>query len=160
MVYSGKLTKKTTLYDRFIISLEGSFVQSSNIEKSLDFYTGILDFTPLRSTDTNQPLGLLLPGKKKLFFSEPLSSREISSTSTHTLKVRNGFDKLHQRIVERSKQPSIKFSLKDKASYSQLPPGRVSEIIQRPWGREFVVRDPDGNNLIFYRPTRRLGKRY
>ncbi len=167
MFYSGRIAEKTSLYDRFLISLEGTVLPVANLERSLKFYTEVLDFRPLIQHSTLKPVGLLLPEKRKLFFkllSEDsiTSSPEISGTA-HTsivVRVKNGVTKLHSGLLARLPQRPSKIAYESyTADFKALPPETISNIIEVPWGKEFIVRDADGNSLIFYQPTRRSGSR-
>ncbi len=138
MYYSGQVSEKT-LYDRFIVTVEGLTFSSSDIERSTDFYSTVLDFKKIPGGDSlekNDALFELPTGEKLLArgTKSPISPSEV------VFRVRNGFEKLHDELASRTKKVTSE--------------PRVTPISKRPWGEEFVARDPDGNRFVFYREYR------
>ena len=138
MYYSGQVSEKT-LYNRFVVSVEGLTFPSSNVQRSSEFYANVLDFKKLPGGDSVEKNDALfeLPSGEKLLARE---TKSALSPSEVAFRVRNGFEKLHKELTNRTKK---------------LTTGaRVSTIVKRPWGEEFVANDPDGNRFVFYREYR------
>ena len=169
MYFSGTLVKKKSLYDQYLVSLEGITLPVRDIERSVRFYIGILDFRPLvdKASAKRLPIGVILPEKKRLYFrlfpEDRLAGPDEdlgTSTVTMVIKVKNGFSQLHQKLLMRSKQEAAPLRYENYlADFRAIPPETVSASIEASWGNEFVVRDADGHSLIFYQPRRRSGNR-
>lgn len=138
MYYSGQVSEKT-LYDRFIVTVEGLTFPSSNIERSTDFYSSVLDFKKIPGGDSLEKKDALfeLPTGEKLLARETTAA---ISPSEVVFRVRNGFDKLHRELTARTKKTTAD--------------SKVTPISKRPWGEEFIAHDPDGNRFVFYREYR------
>jgi catechol 2,3-dioxygenase-like lactoylglutathione lyase family enzyme len=156
--YSGVAARKT-LYDKYLIKPEGAVIHVADVDRAIDFYRDVLDFSLAESDqDTEGERSLSLLGKKKLFL-EPVPTRDGSgyqrpSAAAILIRVRNGFEKLHQELIARLGAPPQHIG---HANYwESMQPGTISEIFQGQWGNQFAVCDPDGNMLVFYRPRRLL----
>ena len=151
--FSGKIDEKT-LYDRYVIRLEGATFRVTDLERSRGFYSNVLDFTLDAESEDDSLAVIELPGKKWLFLRKDSEQNSTGSsprpigTGQIVVRVRNGFDSLHVHLLARSgkkEQPLV-------ADQPEFPRESISEIVKRPWGREFIVSDPDGNRLVFFKP--------
>ncbi|MCC6221564.1 MAG: hypothetical protein IT291_10030 [Deltaproteobacteria bacterium] len=162
MAISGKVIQRKTLYDKFLINLEGLAFQSTDIERSIRFYIQVLDFKPIYNrTDTaegDKADGFLLPDNRKVFFNLSGTEQEIAGPSTHKgstnlgiIRVRNGFKKLHSKIRSRNELLRAKYIKlnKDGTTFAENLEN-ISEIKEQSWGYEFRVSDHMGNELLFY----------
>jgi catechol 2,3-dioxygenase-like lactoylglutathione lyase family enzyme len=148
-----------SIYDKYLVRMEGVTIAISNVRTANDFYTDVLDFEAIKST-THGVLSYLLPDGKKLFL-VPKTKQNIRYVVDHffpnnnnvLIYVRNGFGQLHETISKRSKLPNYSLS-EEKGAIAGLPQ-HVSNIEKTKWGEYFVATDPDGNNLVFYRPFRK-----
>ena len=157
-VWSGRFAERT-IYDRYIVRFESTSIPVRDREVARDFYSRVLNFTPLPAQhDTDKLIGFQLPEKRRLVLelrdatgTQPKAADE-SNTGLLVLRVRNGFEKLHEELVNRSgctTQPVTPTNY-----LSNTKPGCISEIFEGERGWEFAVSDPDGNHLLFYRPKR------
>jgi hypothetical protein len=145
MYWSGSRTTRT-VYDAYRAELEGVAFSVKDRAASVLFYQRVLEFQPIKSH--NEIVGIQMPSSRRLYF-----RAESGSPSVGVIRVRNGFKKLHARLVTNSGEPSFNVP---EGNYEQvLPPSRVSAIVRRSEGMEFWVADPDGNKLVFYEPRRR-----
>lgn len=160
MALSGKTSEKT-LYDRYLVSVEGIVVPISDYNSAVKFYTEVLDFIPIHANDNpTRVIGFRLANSRKLLFSlrEHLPNSADSLPPLLVIKVRNGFEKLHRALAQRSDASVVTVAAED---FNELiPPSRVTQIVERSWGGEFVVTDPDGNRLLFYQPTQQSASRF
>ena len=167
--WSGKFTSRT-LYDKYIVLLEGVEIPVKNLDKAAYFYRNVLDFRPIYRDKEGKSdiLGFELLEGRKIFLNPirsgdaqsgaPTDPPEVSDPSVVVLRVRNGLEQLQQELVRKSKRSAPTLSASDSAN--KVPRGRVSNIVVRPYGEEFYVKDLDGNVLVFYRPNKRKGSRY
>ena len=64
-------SSERTLYDRYIITLEGTLLSVRNRELAENFYKEILDFSPLKNkSGENQFSTFVLPNQAKVFLKE------------------------------------------------------------------------------------------
>ena len=164
MILSGKIFDRKTLYDRFIVRPEGNILFSTDMERTVRFYTEVLDFVPIMSHEGAVPqvIGFLAPGNQRMLLNLLPPSAEGTKrqehptqlgTSAMVFRVRNGFPAFHEHIVERSGASTHPLSQESYVKdVSDLPSGHVSAVASLPWGSEFVVKDYDNNLLIFYHP--------
>ncbi len=152
MCWSGTVREKT-LYDRFLVSLEGSTLPVSDIKESMNFYTQILNLSPL-STNTS---GVTLPDGRAIYFKEKQKpqiqqfvDQFLDRDNIIALRVKNSLEKLHSEIVTRSKHPAQ--SLTPETFVTAISPKHTSSIQEHSWGKSFSVSDPDGNKIIFLKP--------
>ncbi len=167
MFWSGRTTQKT-IYDTFVVHVEGNVIPVANIARSERFFQKVLDFQILRPDIRTAPtsnienraaVGVQLPDGAKVFFETDAKSGAASHAPIVTvLRVRNGFKKLQQTLVSRSGRPEYRNTQRN--YLSEMDPEMVSEIVTRRWGDEFVVTDPDNNRFIFFLPLRRSMSRY
>lgn len=164
MILSGQIFDRKTLYDRFIVRPEGSILFSTDMERTVRFYTEVLDFVPIMSHETTVPqvVGFLAPGDQRILLNliPPAGGKQLQSepqtqlgNSALVFRVKNGFPAFHESIVQRSGVQTHPLTqeryLNDVLG---LPSGHVSSVASLPWGNEFVVKDFDNNLLIFYHP--------
>lgn len=157
MFWSGWHTQKT-IYDRFVVHVEGNILDVSDTQRSLSFYRDVLDFSIAPARDNSPMTGVLLPDDSKIFLrSSPRSAAAAGRPSTLVVKVRNGFEKLQSSLVRRSGKPEYRNTRRN--YLEEMDSGMISEIVERAWGQEFVACDPDGNRVIFFKANRRSGTR-
>jgi len=160
---SGSLTGRATLYDQYLVRLEGAVISTSNVELATKFYSEVLDLPSIRQGVSSEVVGFQLPGDRRLFLRH--TKRKALNIGDDdgviAIRVRNGFEKLHRQIVSRSAAPAVALS-KDNYldAISILPGGRVSEILELEGGAEFLVKDFDGNKLVYFEPKKFVGDRY
>ena len=160
ILYWSGLKNEKRLYDTYLIRSEGPlFAIKSNSEGSnlhtsqtKTFYSELMNFKLVekasKKTDSKEGkalAGISLPDGNKIYF----NSEPESSTSSQVFKVRNGFEKLHANLLQRENQFRKENSI----------PSVISKIDSKPWGKEFVITDPNGNKLIFYKSKRKKGSR-
>ena len=161
LIASG-LYREKTLYDNYLINMEGGIFEVSDLKVSADFYKNVLNFTEFKGKIPPMPsleLTFQLPGKKKLFLvSAPQSSTPTPAGRSGTvIRVRNGFEKLHSDLLSRLGQSLPAASnVNTNNFWENMKAQTISEIFTGPWGQHFVVCDPDRNMLIFYGPGRIL----
>ncbi len=176
MVYSGERIESATLYDRFNVLTEAVVIPTNNQEKAVEFYDAVLDFSPIyeRNDPKGKVIGFNLPEKRKIYFSPfPQTGEELvgkqstapaltnSAQVAITLRVKNGFPRLHRQLVARSGRNEFPLSQTNfREEFASIPHGSVSAVVEQPWGNEFIVRDLDGHYFIFYRPRKRSITRY
>ena len=165
-ILSGQIFDRKTLYDRFIVTPEGSILLSTDVDRTVRFYTEVLDFTPIMSHGTPVPqvLGFLTPGNQRILLNLiPLfqSGSAVAApkpetrlgTSAIVFRVKNGFPAFHENVVKRSGAPTHPLTGERYIlDVDALPQGHVTSVASLPWGSEFVVKDFDNNLLIFYHP--------
>ena len=151
-------SSERTLYDRYIITLEGTLLSVRNRELAENFYKEILDFSPLKNkSEENQFSTFVLSNKAKIFLKEVDSKLRNPPRASIVIRVRNGFYKLHKNLRRRiEEKPHLAEAELDKNS---LAAPKISAIIERDWGKEFVVSDLDKNRIIFFSPRRRSSTR-
>jgi hypothetical protein len=155
LLWSGRVTE--------LVSFEGVMLPVSKLDRAARFYYEILQFPALLSQDSGaeSPAGVVLPDGRKLLFhllSPPLTNGEElgkvakapMTATTVILKVKSGLKSLHAKIVRRLNGQAQQLSSDDYTS--NLPRGGVSALQKLRWGREFAVKDLDGNVLIFLQP--------
>lgn len=155
LLWSGRVTE--------LVSFEGVMVPVSKLDSAARFYYEILQFPALLNQDSGSesPAGVVLPdGRKLLFHLLPSQSGNAeehgkamagSMTSTTViLKVKSGLKSLHAKIVQRLNGQAQQLGPDDYTH--QLKKGSVSVLQKLRWGREFAVKDLDGNVLIFLQP--------
>lgn len=163
LYWSGRVSEKT-LYDKYIISLDGTAMPITDKNGAARFYSQVLNFDPIWKEDEQSEqksiIGFELPGKRHIVLDfsddQPPRARQIYSVMP-VIRVRNGFDKLHAELVRRSASPAQPVAHGN--HFQVLPPATVSEVFDGPLGSEFVVTDLDGNRLLFYRRHRRIFKK-
>lgn len=118
------------------------FIKCSDISRSLDFYTGVLDFSILQPPDTD-PNSFM--SKYSLIERNAcrvhLSSHEGDGAFGNVIYVRvDDIDPLYRAFVANglnTHNPEVYPSLR-------IPP------VEQTWGtKEFSVSDPDGNKITF-----------
>lgn len=158
MYWSGFSTEKR-LYDSFRVTLDGAVLPVTDTSRATSFYSEVLDFEPLYSGSSeskSNTVGVMVPGGGQLLFRVQKNfaeTQQIQESPAVVIRVRNGFTELHKRLVQRSgKEAFAQNDLRSGAVeyLAILPPGRVSGISTKDWGREFVVSDFDGNRLLFH----------
>lgn len=155
MYYSGIATT-ASIYDKFFISSEGIIIPTTDYKRAIEFYHNILDFDPIYSNSAHKSIDNIVGFKINRFLSLFLVQRTAaagptSPGSTFVIRVRNGFEKLHKILINRT---YTKLEVKaTESNYLDLDEkGTISSIIQKPWGKEFVASDFDGNKVIFVQP--------
>lgn len=150
--WSGTVSQKT-LYDKYIISLDGLLVPSQSKDNQVDFYSKILDFQPLRhpAEDASREIfSFQFPGKRKLLIEQVQETPSI----TPIIRVRNGFQKLHNALVRRSGQPEQPTG--SNLDWTKIAKGTVSNVFDGSFGPEFLVCDAEGNKILFYNAERKF----
>lgn len=165
MFLSGQFSTGKTIYDRYQVRNEGVVIHSKEYDRTVAFYTQVLEFTPIVSTASPIPkvIGFDTPGNRKLFLSitpnapsgsSAANAPTVSGNTAVVFMVKNGFAQFHQQIVERSGADAVETTAERYLDVlQQMPDGRATTVVHQPWGQEFAVKDPDGNLLIFYRPN-------
>ena len=151
LLWSGSVVEKT-LYDKYIIYLEGTLLPTEDIAESTKFYKDVLDFAQVpekKNIEHPQPAFLITP-KKRLI----LTDRKKNNSAVMLVRVRNGFAKLHKELVKRLGGEVVLAQQKD--LLQSLKPRQLTKIFEGPRGRQFIISDPDGNKIIFYKPHRIL----
>ena len=162
-ILSGQIFDRKTLYDRFIVRPEGSILFSTEMERTVKFYTEVLDFIPIMSHETAVPhvVGFRGPGDQRILLNlipttEPqvkVSDAQLGSSAL-VFRVKNGFPAFHENIVQRSRANVHPLSQERYLSdVKDLPREHVTLVDSLPWGNEFVVKDFDNNLLIWYFPN-------
>ncbi len=164
---SGQVAGRATLYDEYLVALDGNVLQVSDFKLAKKFYTEVLDFRFLDSE--GQSHALMLPGEKRIYLYKrslpvpvEVAVAEHSAPGSFTLlRVRNGIKKLQREIAARSGAVAVAVSKNNVADgVNILPAGRVSEILDGDAGQEFIVKDPDGNAFIFFQHYPFQGAKY
>jgi catechol 2,3-dioxygenase-like lactoylglutathione lyase family enzyme len=145
MYWSGS-GKERSLYTMFAVESHGALLPVTSPDRALKFYHDVLDLKVL-----DKASGVTLPEGTNLLFTI-VRSAPVPPASV-VLRVRNRLSDLHDKLLSRAGTKPFRHDVTDYVE--TLPPERVSEIVQKPWGKEFVVADPDGNKVIFYQPRRR-----
>lgn len=160
--WSSGVVEKKSLYDRYIVNVEGGVLSVSDIGRAVNFYTDVLDFSPVRKKGEDGVIGFKFNNRQVLYLSlTPGTPQRPPGLQTVILRVRNGFDKLHRALLTRRGNKAVQLRENSyRGDLERMAPGAVSEVAELPWGREFVVKDPDGNTFIFYSARRILGMRY
>ena len=118
------------------------FIKCSHISKSLDFYTGVLDFVSVQPPDPDPNSFMskyaLLERQGCLVH---LSSHKGDGTFGNVLYVRvDNVDSLYRKFVANGLNTD---------SSTDYPALRIPPVKQT-WGmKEFSVMDPDGNKITF-----------
>lgn len=153
--WSGTVRDKN-LYDRYRLTLDSIVFVVNNIETSSEFYSKVLNFSPNKESDNSSSSSFQLPDGQRIFlvsktqnqFSKVVTNI-FSRPNAVVLNLRNRLEEFHEIMVVRSGKEAL--TLEDMSSALQKPtPQRVSQIIDQPWGKEFIVTDPDGNLFVFY----------
>ncbi len=151
MYLSGKVSE-LSLYDRFIIDFHGAILSYKDYNKSVNFYSDILNFTPIKSKDKKSIVGFKI-SKYNKFYLKKEKTPQKSSKSTIIVRVRNGFKELHSELIVRSEKPIQKAN---KNNYLSLDiKGAITQIVKRKWGEEFVAYDYNGNKIVFLKTKNR-----
>lgn len=136
VLFSSTNIAEKTLYDRFIVNLEGISLQVENPQDSLRLLHEVLDFVPFETAHKKTAvLGVTLPDQRKILL-EPLMAGDSSHSPAIIIRVRNGFKKLHKKLLKRVES-------KPEASF------RISAIIEGVFGSQFLVEDNSGTRLLF-----------
>ncbi|MCB0360883.1 MAG: hypothetical protein KDD44_14645 [Bdellovibrionales bacterium] len=156
---SGLVAGRATVYDRYIVRLDGPLLAGAPTQELSSFYRETLELSEVRHDD--QVLAFRLPDKKLLYIDRQPSEQRHGFRQRLVLRVRNGFDKLHNEFVEKIEAPPepLKFDDGYEDRLASLPPGSITQVAETSWGREFAIVDPAGNTLIFYTPKHLLGSR-
>lgn len=142
MWWSGTVTAPS-MYDKYLVRLEGVGVRATDLGRSIGFYRDVLSFEALQAESAGEA-GFMLPDRRKLF----LRVGAEQSKAEVVLRVRNGFFRIFEKLTRR---------IGGLPKQGDLP--SISAVLERPWGEEFVVRDYDGNEFIFFLPVRRSATR-
>lgn len=163
---SGRVAGKSTLYDEYLVALDGNVLEVRDFEAARRFYADVLDFRFAESEGLQRTL--ILPGDRRIFLYQShfkpaslLVGRTEQARNFIVLRVRNGIKQLQREIAARSGAAPVAISQDNVADgIAILPAGRVSEILTGESGMEFVVKDPDGNQLVFFQPFPFEGAKY
>ena len=139
LFWSGKSSEKR-LYDKYIVRSSGLVFDVLDQETTKNFYQSVLDI-PIENSSPKSfkavlPDGLVIEFKKKSTILP--SNLQINSGGMLKLRVKNGFEQLHASLLQKEKQFQ---------SYN----GEISKIEESKKGKEFLVIDPSGNKLLFYK---------
>ena len=149
MYWSG-MGASRSLYSMFSLRTDGTILAVADREMALRFYRDVLDLSPLRG-EADSVVGVALPNGGQLLFTK--RDETLHGATAVVIRVRNRLPKLHDELTHRVGTRPFRH---DDTNYVKvLPPGRVSEIVHKQQGDEFVIADPDGNKLIFFQPHRR-----
>lgn len=153
LVWSGRTVEKT-LYDKYIIYLEGAIMPVSKEGRSVDFYGEVLNFNQVPSKKLRQfgKRAFLITQKKRLYL-QP-ENGEPHYGPVLLVRVRNGFDKLHAELLRR--YPGSPQQIDPKQAIQQIRAGHVSQVFRGKRSDQFIVSDPDNNRILFYRHKLRL----
>ena len=149
---SGKITSKT-IYDKFIVNFDGIYVNTNNKNDFIKFYTEVLNFKPLFNNNSEEIYGFEISDNNKIL----INSKKKPNSNFHkiniTIKVRNGFSKLHNEL--KSRISKYKFVNKNNNSEKL-----ISQITKVDWGEKFTISDPEGNRYNFIKSKRRRKVEY
>ncbi|MCB0345981.1 MAG: hypothetical protein KDD66_12750 [Bdellovibrionales bacterium] len=164
-VSSSSVVKRKSLYDRYIVNVEGGVLAVSDIPRAIKFYADVMDLIPVSSKKAEQGgvlLGFRATSRQNFYVSLiPGEEQKPLGAQTVILRVRNGFENIHQEIKSRLKNMVYGASMTDyRESIERMPAGSLSSIVEFSWGSEFVVKDLDQNVFIFYKARKILGSRY
>lgn len=150
VIFVSSFVTQKTIYDRFIVKMEGVKIIVSDYQQALHYYGDVLNFSPIRAKGSKRITGFRLPDSRKLILDvqDEHSTVGSSPNTAAVLRVRNNILGLHREIIKRSDKPSQHLS----PNSNQLAPGATSEIETKPWGLQFAVKDYEGNQIIFYYP--------
>ena len=153
LFWSGRTVEKT-LYDKYIIYLEGAILPTEDQKASAEFYGQVLDFNNLGQSLTPAfgPNAFLITEKKKLFL-RPVTSGH-NSGPVLLVRVRNGFKQLHRELLRRYNNEAQQ--VEPGSAIDEIQAGKVSQIFSGTRGDQFVVSDPSNNRILFYRHRLRL----
>ncbi len=153
LFWSGKTVEKT-LYDKYIIYLEGAVLPTSDQKASAEFYGQVLDFNPAGpdSAPTFGPTAFLITEKKRLYIHPTVSEHRHGPVLL--VRVRNGFKQLHEEILKRYGTEAQR--VEPGSAIDEIEAGKVSQIFRGTRGDQFVVSDPSNNRILFYRHRRQL----
>lgn len=159
VVARSSSTVEKTLYDKYIIYLEGAILPVSDHKNSADFYRDVLDLVeqdpaPAGDSPEQQQSTFLITPKKRLFLQSNLPGQGIDRSPVLIVRVRNGFKKLHAELIKRTKFPVQ--TVETENALEQVKASHVTQIFRSSRGDEFLVSDPDHNRIIFYQPVRKL----
>lgn len=160
MYWSGTAIEPT-VYDRYRASFEGMILTSANVDRTAQFYHRILDFKPTQPSFGDPPMAtvaLRAPDGGRVFFVQKLPEAPSGSSATLLVRVRNGLRGLHKSITARMHAPVLDPTVR--GIFTTVDTEHASSIITQPWGKEFVVADPDGNQVIFFQPSRKTRTRF
>jgi len=152
VIWSGRIVEKT-LYDKYIIYLEGIILPVTDLEATSEFYRDVLNFTELEKSPAVAfgERAFIIANQKKLFLRQIAEEKRL--TPVIVVRVRNGFKKLHQSLLRRF-GGKAQMMLNDD-DFSKMDTGRVSQIIT--WknpGDQFFLSDQNHNIIIFYQQRR------
>ncbi len=131
-LWSGSHREKT-IFDNYLIQLEGSSFYYQDPGQTKDFYERILEFKIL--SETPEEIIFILPDSKKLIANKSLE-QNVSSKSEILIKVKNGINKLHHRLHARITDSEIRNS-------------QISEVNKLKYTTTFTITDPSGNKIKF-----------
>ncbi len=162
---SSSVIKKKSLYDRYLVAVEGGVLAVKDLGRSMKFYSEVMDLKPVSSKkmpEGGQLLGFKTSNRHVLYVSLiPGEEQRPLGEQTVIFRVRNGFEQIYQDIRSRLKNMVYETSMTDyRESIDRMPPGSLSSIVEFSWGSEFVVKDPDSNIFIFYKARKILGSRF
>ena len=159
MFISSRITSES-IYDKYLINSEGFVIPYSDFSKAIVFYRDILNFKPFYKESFQKEekniVGFFISKHSRIFLAPKNDYYPAASpaNSTVVIRVRNGFKKLHDAIVQNSEN-STEIFVTPENYLNIVERGRISSIVRLPWGREFVAYDYDGNKIIYLEPKRR-----
>lgn len=146
LLWSGT-ARPVSLFDSYLVTLERIVLPTSNRALAESFYRESLNF---RQTNGHIPSvrnrgDFLLPDGKLLGFSPDVP--------VLVFRVRNGFYKLHKALVKNINAFAANTSTETQKALREQ---RISQISPGVYGPQFLVHDPSGNILLFYRTRSKL----
>lgn len=166
LLWSGT-ARPVSLFDRYLVTLDRIALPTSDRALAESFYRESLDFrqTGGHIQSIRNPLmnhgdfseDFLLPDGKLLGFSP--------DAPVLVFRVRNGFYKLHKALVKNISAFTANTSTlmetqkalpEQRIPEQRIPEIRISEISPGAYGPQFLVHDPSGNILLFYRTQSKL----
>lgn len=154
LVWSGTV-RDQTLYDIYTTKVEGTAIPVTDLSRSITFYRSIVNFSPVTIDAQSTYPTFRLPGNKQLYLMERKQSAvadilqaAVPNYTTLVIRVKDNIQKLHRDLVQRNHSPEISVNGGDLA-LATLAPTSVSALMDREWGHEFLLTDPDGNRFLF-----------
>lgn len=156
--WSGTVRERN-IYDQHRIKLDSFVLLVDDFEKSVDFYSRVLNFSPYKNNNKKDVAIFQFPdgqrvvlAKKRQSQLSQIADNIFSKPQTIVLNLRNRLEEFHKAMVDRSGSSATPLS-SISSSLQQIVPEKVSTIQSHAWGKEFIVTDPDGNIFVFYTGT-------
>jgi hypothetical protein len=150
--YLSGLGRRESIFEKLIVQYSGVILPVADRVKSVKFYERLFDLPPAAELGG----GLWCFDVAGL---EELCLREIGSATGPTgvsagapatvvlATVKSGFARLHAELVQRSGKPALHAEGDPLAA--PLESGRVSDVVRDGRKELFLIRDLDGNVLVF-----------